>query len=396
VNPTGWSRTNIPVRGEMRVSGQAERAFMFDQAWRRVQDTFYTRTFHGADWDAVRGMYEKFLPHIGNNHEFAELLSEMLGELNVSHSGARYTSSDPGDDATASLGIFYDQSEAGTGLRVIEVMAGGPLDRAGMNVRPGAVIEAIDGEDLTPDVDPARLLNRKAGERVLVQVRDPDGTTRDLVVRPVTQQEKNRLRYDRWVEMNRREVEERSGGRLGYVHVQGMNDRAFRSTYEEVMGRFADREGIVVDIRFNPGGDLVADLEMFFSGRRFFDYTTDDRSSGFEPSFRWTRPTVALAAEGNYSDGHCFAWAYKEMGIGPLIGMPVPGTCTFGGGLGMLDGLRIGVPARGVKDATTGRFLENWQTEPDIRVESPPGIVDRGRDPQLERAIEELLRLVGT
>jgi tricorn protease len=395
VNPTGWSRTNIPVRGEMRVSGQAERAFMFDQAWRRVQDTFYTRTFHGADWDAVRGMYEKFLPHIGNNHEFAELLSEMLGELNVSHSGARYASSDPGDDATASLGIFYDQSEATAGLRVTEVLAGGPLDRAGMDVRPGAVIVAIDGTQLTPDVEPARLLNRKAGERVLVRVRDPNGTARDLVVQPITQQEEGRLRYDRWVEMNRREVEERSGGRLGYVHVQGMNDRAFRSTYEEVMGRYAGREGIVVDIRFNPGGDLVADLEMFFSGRRFFDYTTDDRSSGFEPSFRWTRPTVALAGEGNYSDGHCFAWAYQEMGIGPLIGMPVPGTCTFGGGLGMLDGLRIGVPARGVKDATTGRFLENWQTEPDIRVENPPGIVDRGRDPQLERAVEELLRLVG-
>lgn len=395
VNPEGWRRTQIPVRGEMVVSGRAERAFMFDQAWRRVDDTFYTRTFHGADWDAVRGMYEKFLPHIGNDHELVELLSEMLGELNVSHSGARLGRSDPSDDATASLGIFYDQSEATAGVRITEVMAGGPLDRAGMDLEAGTVIEAIDGEELTPAVDPARLLNRKAGERVLVRVRDPNGTARDLVVQPITQQEEGRLRYQRWVEMNRREVEERSGGRLGYVHVQGMNDRAFRSTYEEVMGRYADREGLVVDTRFNPGGDLVADLEMFFSGRRFFDYTTDDRSSGFEPNFRWTRPTVTLANEGNYSDGHCFAWAYREMGIGPLIGMPVPGTCTFGGGMMMLDGIRIGVPARGVKDVATGRFLENWQTEPDIRVENEPGTVDRGRDRQLERAVEELLRLVG-
>jgi tricorn protease len=99
-------------------------------------------------------------------------------------------------------------------------------------------------------------------------------------------------------------------------------------------------------------------------------------------------------AEGNYSDGHCFAWAYKEMGIGPLIGMPVPGTCTFGGGQMLLDGIRYGVPARGVKDTTTGRFLENWQTHPDIHVQNQPGIVDRGRDQQLERAVQELLRLV--
>jgi tricorn protease len=400
VNPTGWSRTGIPVRGEMIVSGRAERAAMFDQMWRRVRDAFYTRTFHGADWDAVRGMYEKFLPHLGNNHEFAELLSEALGELNVSHSGGRYNASSSTDDATAALGIFYDQSEAAAaadGIRITEIIRGGPLDRADLDIQAGAVIEAIDGEPLTPAVDLAALLNRKAGDNVLLRVRPAPGTrgaARDIVVQPIGLGVENRLRYERWVEMNRREVEEMSGGRLGYVHVQGMNDRAYRSTFEEVMGRHFDKEGLVIDTRFNPGGDLVADLEMFFSGRRFFSYTTDDRSTGYEPNFRWTRPTVTLVAEGNYSDGHCFAWAYQEMGIGPLIGMPVPGTCTFGGGQSLLDGVGYGVPARGVKDTTTGRFLENWQTYPDITVANQPGVVDRGRDQQLERAVQELLRLV--
>lgn len=400
VNPSNWNRTGISVRGEMEVSGQAERAAMFDQMWRRVRDAFYTRTFHGADWDAVRGMYEKFLPHVGNNREFAELLSETLGELNVSHSGANYGASSPSDDATASLGIFHDQSAAAAdaeGVRIVEVMQGGPLARAGLDIRPGAVLLAIDGEALTPDVDLPRLLNRKAGTNVLVRLRDPaeqGGRVRELVVKPITQGDENRLRYERWVERNRQEVEKLSGGRLGYVHVQGMNDRAYRSTFEEVMGRHFHREGLVVDTRYNPGGDLVADLEMFFSGQHFFDYTTDDRSSGYEPNFRWTKPTVALAAEGNYSDGHCFAWAYREMGIGPLIGMPVPGTCTFGGGNQLLDGLRFGVPARGVRAVGSGRFLENWQTEPDIQVRNEPGFVDRGRDQQLERAVQELLRMV--
>jgi tricorn protease len=399
VNPSNWNRTPIPVSGEMVVSGSAERAAMFDQLWRRVDDAFYTRTFHGADWDAVREIYEKFLPHVGNNREFTELLSEMLGELNVSHSGARYNPSSSTDDQTASLGIFWDQSEAAAeeeGLRVTEVMAGGPLDRAGLNVEAGAVIVAIDGEPLTPAVDVARLLNRKAGENVLLELRDPGSDeSRQIVVQPITPGAETTLLYDRWVEANRREVEALSDGRLGYVHVRGMNDSAYRSTFEEVLGRNFDKEGLVVDTRFNPGGDLVADLEMFFSGRRFFSYTTDDRSSGYEPNFRWTRPTVTLVAEGNYSDGHCFAWAYQEMGIGPLIGMPVPGTCTFGGGQGLLDGISYGIPARGVKDTTTGRFLENWQTEPDIEVRNEPGVVDQGRDQQLERAVEELLRLVG-
>jgi tricorn protease len=204
----------------------------------------------------------------------------------------------------------------------------------------------------------------------------------------------NRLRYERWVEMNRREVEEASGGRLGYVHVQGMNDRAYRSTFEEVMGRHFDKEGLVIDTRFNPGGDLVADLEMFFSGRRFFDYTTDDRSTGYEPNFRWTRPTVTLVAEGNYSDGHCFAWAYQEMGIGPLIGMPVPGTCTFGGGQALLDGVGYGVPAGASRTPPPAASSRTGRPSPTSRSANEPGVVDRGRDQQLERAVEELLRLV--
>lgn len=397
VNPSGWERTNIPVQGEMVVSGQAERAAMFDQMWRRVRDVFYTRTFHGADWEAVRQTYEKFLPHVGTNHEFAELLSEALGELNVSHSGGRYASSSPTDDATASLGILWDQSPEAAGevgIRITEVMAGGPLARSGLGIEPGMVIEAIDGEAVGPDVDPARLLNRKAERNVHLRVRDEGGDVRDVVVQPVSLSDENQLLYDRWVERNRREVEEASEGRLGYIHIRGMNDPAYRTTFEEVLGRHFDKEGLVIDTRSNRGGDLVADLEMFFSGRHFFEYTTDDRSSGYEPSFRWTRPSVTLADEGNYSDGHCFAWAYQEMEVGPLIGMPVPGTCTFGGGQSLLDGLGFGIPARGVKDASTGRFLENWQTEPDIEVPNEPGIVDQGRDQQLERAVEELLRIV--
>jgi len=218
------------------------------------------------------------------------------------------------------------------GIRIVEILRGGPLDRAGLEIQPGAVIEAIDGEEVTPEVDPARLLNRKAERNVHLRVRHPGGEVRAVVVRPVSLAEENRLRYERWVEANRREVEERSEGRLGYIHIPGMNDPAYRNTFEEVLGRHFDKEGLVIDIRSNGGGDLVADLEMFFSGRHFFEYTTDTRSSGFEPSFRWTRPSVTLADENNYSDGHCFAWAYKEMGIGPLIGMPVAGTCTFGGG----------------------------------------------------------------
>ncbi len=393
IDPATGKRDNVTIRGEMTADGAAERTAMFDQVWRRTRDTYYTRSFHGADWNGLRSQYEKYLPHIGNNYEFVELLSELLGELNVSHSGARYTTSSPGDDATASLGIFYDQSAARAGITITEVLRGGPLDKAGMNVTPGTVIEAIDGEEIPANRDLAEFLNRKADRNVHLRLRTGT-TTREIVAKPVTLAVESRLRYQRWVRINQEEVDRLSKGRLGYIHVPGMNDGAYRNAFEEVLGKFPDREGLVVDTRFNGGGDLVADLEMFLTGVRFFDYSTDTRSRGFEPNFRWTKPSVALANEGNYSDGHCFAWTYQTLKIGPLIGMPVPGTCTFSGGGPLLDGLRFGVPGMGVKDATTGRYLENWQTEPDIRVANDPHVVITGRDQQLEAAVRTLLELV--
>jgi tricorn protease len=225
---------------------------------------------------------------------------------------------------------------------------------------------------------------------VLLTVRE-GRNARELVVKPITAGEENRLQYTRWVRRNREEVDSLSNGRLGYVHLPGMNDGAYRNTFEEVMGRFAHRDGLIVDARWNGGGDLVADLMMFLSGSKFFDYTTDTRSSGFEPNFRWTKPSASLVNEAAYSDGHCYAWSYQALGIGPLIGMPVPGTCTFAGWEVLQDGVRWGVPGVGVKDVRTGRYLENWQTEPDYRVMNAYDVAARGRDQQLETAVQVLL-----
>jgi Tol biopolymer transport system component/C-terminal processing protease CtpA/Prc len=391
VEPASAKREPIPISGEMVVNADAERAAQFDQVWRRVRDTYYTAGFHGADWDALRPLYEKHLPHVSNGHEFAELLAEMLGELNVSHSGATFSSSESGDDATAALGALFDPTWAGAGARLVEVLPGGPLDRVEARLSTGTLLLAVDGDTITANTDLAALLNRKAGKPVLLALQD--GTRRvELVVRPITQAEEGRLLYARWVRRNREEVERRSNGRLGYVHIPGMNDGAYRTTFEEVMGRYADKDGLVVDTRFNGGGDLVADLAMFLTGEKFFEYTTDTRSGGFEPNFRWTKPSVALANEANYSDGHCFAYAYRQLGIGPLVGMPVPGTCTFAGWQSLPDGVRWGVPGLGVKDSRTGQYLENLQTEPDVRVMNEYPVVITGRDQQLEAAVDALLQ----
>jgi len=396
IDPASGKRDPIGIKGEITVDVAAERKAQFEHVWRRVLETFYTAGYHGADWTSFKPVYEKHLSGIGDGYEFSELLSEMLGELNVSHSGARYGRQVENADETASLGAFYDEAYPGPGVKITEVMAGGPLDKADFNVASGTVIEAVDGVAIVPDKGLERYLNRKAGQNVLLTLSGPAAgaatVKRDLTVKPISPREESGLLYRRWVRRNQSEVEKLSGGRLGYIHVPGMSDSAYRSAYEEVMGKFADRDGLVVDTRFNGGGDLVADLAMFLSGKKFFDYTTDKRSTGYEPNFRWTKPSISIVGEAQYSDGHCYAFAYQYLKLGKLVGMPVPGTCSFAG-WEMLGESSVmwGVVPMGVKVPGLG-YLDNRQTEPDVKVKNAAENVVKGRDEQLEAAVTELLK----
>jgi tricorn protease len=391
IDPASAKRDSVSISGEMVLNTAAERQQSFEHVWKTVKDQFYTAGYHGIDWDGLKPVYAKYLPHVGNNYEFSEMLAEMLGELNISHSGSTYSPQVSNQDETAALGVFPDYAYKGVGIKIEEVVKDGPLDKSGIVVKPGMVIEAVDGETIAADRDPAQFLNRRAGKRTLLLVADGD-TKVDVVVKPITLAEESRLLYARWVRRNQEEVDRLSQGQLGYIHVPGMNDGAYRTAYEEVMGKFATRKGVVVDTRFNGGGDLVADLAMFLSGKRFFEYTSDRRASGYEPNFRWTKPSVSLANEANYSDGHCYAYAVKALGLGRLVGMPTPGTCTFAGWESLADGIRWGVPHVGVKDSVTGKYLENSQTEPDIKVMNEYDVVIKGKDQQLETAVATLLR----
>ncbi|KAF0242053.1 MAG: peptidase [Chitinophagaceae bacterium] len=393
LDPVSSKQERIAINGEMMVNSTAERQAMFNHVWRRTKKTFYNKTFHGIDWDSYKPDYDQYISSIGNNYEFSEMLSELLGELNVSHSGAAYGSFNPSGDATASLGVFYDVAYKGVGVKIEEVIKEGPLDKAGLNIAAGTIIESIDGETITADKDIAQYLNRKTGKNVLLVLQE--GTAkREVIVKPVSSGEENGLLYKRWVKRNADEVEKMSGGELGYVHIPGMSDGTFRSTYEDVMGKYFEKKGVVVDTRNNGGGDLVADLAVFLSGKKFMDYTNDVRSNGFEPNFRWTKPSISLANEANYSDGHCYAFMVQELKVNKLVGMPVPGTCSFAGWEGLMDtGIRWGAPSVGVK-TNAGKYLENSQTEPDIKVMNEYDVVKKGVDQQLEAAVKDLMKTI--
>ncbi|WP_158858602.1 S41 family peptidase [Lunatibacter salilacus] len=392
ITENGSKKELIKIAGEMTLDTEAERRQMFEHIRIRTKGAFYTPDMHGVDWDSLAAQYEKYLPSIGNDYEFAEMISELIGELNVSHAGARYTRSMPQGDATASLGIFMDFSHDKEGIMISEIIKGGPLDKAGLALKSGMVIEKIDGEQISSDRDIAWYLNRKADKFTLLEVLDPKSNERKQVtVKPISLAEENQLLYKRWVKRNQAEVDSLSGGTLGYVHIPGMADGPYRTTYEEMMGKYHDRKGVIVDTRFNGGGDLVADLAMFFTGERFITYATEEREVGYEPTFRWTKPTLAMFNEANYSDGHCFACGYTDLKIGKTVGMPTPGTCSFAGWELLPNGSRWGIVPVSAKDKS-GNWMENNETAPQFQVKNMPGKIDKGIDQQLEKAVEELLK----
>jgi hypothetical protein len=283
--PATPKRDMVAMSGEEALDVDAERAAMFDHVWRRTRDTFYSKGYHGIDWVGLRPVYAKYLPYIGNNFEFSEMLAEMLGELNISHSGATLSQSTPNDDATASLGVFFDMTYTGPGAKVAEVIKDGPLDRHNIDIKPGAIIEAVDGNAITPDKDIAQFLNRKVGKNVLISVAD-GATKNEYVVKPVAIGEENRLLV-RALGQTQRRRSRQGEQRTTRLRAHSGNER--RRVSHDVRGHHGqvrDAEGrrrrhaLQRRRRSRRGpGDVL-------EWKKFFDYTTDTRSTGYEPNFR--------------------------------------------------------------------------------------------------------------
>ena len=392
IEAEGGKRENVNIKGEMNLNYLAEKAYIFDHAWRQVVKKFYVTDLHGVDWNFYYQEYKRFLPFINNNHDFAEMMSEMLGELNASHTGCRFSPPQVNTDATAYLGLFLDETYTGNGLKIAEIIAKSPFDNAKSKVKAGCIIEKIDGETVRADMDFYQLLNRKNGQLTLLSVFDPKSNTRfEEAVKPITRGEENELIYQRWVENRRKEVEATSGGKVGYVHVRGMNDQSYRTVVDEVLGKHIDKDALIVDTRFNGGGWLHDDLATFLSGKKYMDMVPREQKMGLEPMRKWTKPTTVLVGESNYSDAHLFPVTFKAYDIGKTVGMPVPGTGTAVWWEQQIDPtLVFGIPQVGMVDLN-GNYMENTQFEPDIKIKNDPEIILKGKDQQIEKAVQDLL-----
>ncbi|MFT5290972.1 MAG: tricorn protease [Planctomycetota bacterium] len=374
------------------------RQVAFDQAWRAMRDGFYDPNTNNRDWEEIRAKYRPVAAQVIGAAEFSEMMNMMLGELNASHMGHRGgagplpkpSTDDSWSPRTFELGLRFALGGTGPGLVVSSVIPGSPCDEDRALVEVGETLLAIDGVSLDPSVDIERLLTMEQVRDVELVVANPDGESRTFNVRPVTSV--RGLLYDEFVENTRAQVDELSGGTLGYLHIRGMNMSSFLQMEEDLFHAGDGKEGLIIDVRFNGGGSTT-DHVLTALTQPVHAITLSRGSGEGYPQDRkiyasWSKPIILMCNEHSFSNAEILAHAVKLIGRGRLVGMRTAGGVISTGSVGLLDGSSVRMPRRGWYLAGTGEDMELNGCMPDIALWNAPG----GEDLQLSTAVEALLQ----
>jgi tricorn protease len=390
----------VRFEAAMTIRRDDEFAEMFAQCWQGLADAFYDPQFHGVDWKAVRAKYQPVLPHVALREDLYALISLMLGELNASHLGISGKLPTP-QEPTAELGLIFDEQYRGRGLKIAEVVARGPCDRRGLDIKAGDILLAIDRVELTERVNLSRLLNNKANETVLLDViRDPNNpkTRRQVEVVPVDRQRLAQLMYERWVRKNAQQVAQASQNRIGYIHIPSMDDNGLEVFVRSLYSDHFDKDGLVIDVRYNSGGFTHDHVLNYLGGKEHTFFQQRDGGIGLvlrSDQRRWTRPVVVLINNRSYSDAEIFPHAFRTLGLGKLVGQATGGHVIGTASIRLIDGSTFRLPRIGVFTAE-GINMEKQGVEPDVPVEVTFEDWKRGIDRQLLVAVQTVAADVRT
>jgi len=406
VNVSNKKTTTYSYISKKTLDKAKEREQVYAEACRMIRDRFYDPEFHGENWDELVEYYRPWALKASTDADFSFVYNLMLGRLNASHMGL-YGSGSEADlqrESTGRLGIEVIMTSAGA--KVSRLVANSPADRSRNNLQLGDLITEINGEALSMDRNFYSHWTATTGEPVLVKVKR-DGKEQELVIHPA--RSINSQLYEEWVQTRKALVEKYSGGRLGYIHIRGMDKPSFERFERELMASGYGKEGIVIDVRFNGGG-WTTDYLMAVLNVRQHAYTiprgatkslknNQDFSDYYPYSERlplaaWTKPSVALCNESSYSNAEIFSHAYKSLGIGTLVGKPTFGAVISTGGTGLLNGSFLRLPFRAWYVKDSGMNMENGPAVPDVVLDNAPASRAKGEDAQLQKAVEILLEQI--
>jgi tricorn protease len=389
------TRKRISFNVRVRVERPAEWAEMFDDAWRTMKYRFYDPKMHGIDWDAARAKYRPLVDFVGDRQELLNIINEMIGELNASHTGAAPPPRGAAAGlSTGHLGVELESDSAAGRYRVTHVYEDGPADKDWVRVNVGDYLIAINGKPVRAGDNYWQLLNNRLNRKSEITFNNKPGEegawqTRIETISPNAY---SQLRYERWVKERRKKVDELSGGRIGYLHIQAMNQPSLRK-FEKEIREFRNKEALVIDQRWNGGGNIEQELLAILVQRQYQVWQPRGTEPAGRPFAAFFGPKIVLQNWRSASNAEMFPAGFRALGLGKVVGTPTAGAVIGTGSYSLIDGSTVRTPGVGVFLADPKRTnMENYGVQPDMLVDNLPEDNLAGRDRQLETAVAELMK----
>ena len=391
----GPAPRRIPFSVKMEIDIPAERRQVFEEAWRVMKNRFYDPKMHGVNWAAEKDTYESLLPHIADLDELHNVIMEMIGDMNASHTGITGGTRLPGQAAQERVETRYPgfdlQPDPSGFYKVSYIYRKGPADHEYIKLAPGNYILAVNGKELKTGDNYWQLLNILPGRKFEFLVNSkpsPDGAW-NVDVEPLTGAAFADLQYARWVDDRKQMVRALTNGEIGYLHIRAM-DAPSLARFQRDLLENQDKKALIIDQRFNGGGGIDQELLAILNQRKAYQSTRGRDSLDVQrPGQAFFRPMVVLQNERSASDAEMFPDGFRALGLGKLVGVPTSGQVIGTGSFTLLDGSAIRTPGAGVFTAK-GENMENYGVQPDVYVDNTPADFAAGHDRQIEKAIETL------
>ncbi|MBA2301147.1 MAG: PD40 domain-containing protein [Acidobacteria bacterium] len=394
-------KTQVNFAFSVKVDQRAEWAQILDESWRVMKYRFYDEKMHGRDWNAMRAKYEPLLKYVGENQDVYDLANEMIGELNASHTGVSGPASREIDNAYQTRYPGFELEPSNGFYRVSHIYRDGPADREWLDLKVGDYVLAIDGKPLKGDENYWSLLNSPLNEYVTVTAASAPTGAPGRKLRIATMTSLANVKYEEWVETNRAMVDRETNGQIAYVHIRSMNQPSLRRFQNEV-DQFSNKKGIIVDIRFNGGGNIDQEIIDILE-RRPYEYWNNrwgSRAWGRRPRQAVAGPKIMMINSRSGSDSEVTPMAFRQLGLGRIVGNPTAAAVIATGSYRLINGGTVRTPGSLVvtydptKPNNYGINLENYGVAPDVWVENTPEDELKGFDRELKGAIDEAMKML--
>jgi C-terminal processing protease CtpA/Prc len=380
----------IAIAYTFRRNLQDEFQQIFEETWAQVKENYYDENFHGIDWDKTKDRYEQFVSHLNNRGDLRILLNDMLGELNSSHQGFSTNGADEAvslQNVTMETGIVFDNDDP---YKVKYVVKRSNADKKSVGVKNGDILNKVNDRPVDKNVDRNYYFTRPSIDREIKLTFSRGGQTFDVKIHPQSSLFTNL--YDQWIDDNQKRVDEKSKNRIAYACMKNMGTGELESFLIDMTKELNNKDGLILDLRYNTGGNVHDEVLKFLSQRSYLQWKYREgsmtRQGNFSPS---DKPIVLLVNEQSLSDAEMTTQGFKQLKLGKIVGNETYHWIIFTSGAGMVDGSFVRLPGWGCY-TLDGKDLEATGVAPDVKVVNTFEDKINGRDPQLDKAIEEVMK----